>query len=329
MVRYVDLIQDAPIKREELKEKEAGPRKTRKLDKEDMEEYRGIYLTVQEYLEGVRRRVTRHMEFDLEPAVDFLDNIIGTPDLITRLYQFTSEYGHEEDFTISHSINTMILSLKVGQGMGYSREKLFELGLAALFHDLGMFLVPDEILRKPDTLTTEESEAVRKHPEMSRDILSTRGGTYPWLSEVVYQHHEREEGQGYPRGLRGDRIHDYAKIIGIVDTYEAMTHNRPHRRAISVRELIESKNQQFAPRIIKVFLEQISLYPMGSYVKLNNKSIAIVIDTNDQQPLRPVVNVLYDGQGNKMKVDQLVNLKENSLLWVVGNVSETDLPAGV
>jgi len=67
---------------------------------------------------------------------------------------------------------------------------------------------------------------------------------------------------------------------------------------------------------------------MGSYVKLNNKSIAIVIDTNDQQPLRPVVNVLYDGQGNKMKVDQLVNLKENSLLWVVGNVSETDLPAG-
>jgi len=328
MVRYVDLIQDAPIKREELKEKEAGPRKTRKLDKEDIEEYRRIYLTVQDYLEGVRRRVTRRMEFDLEPAVEFLEGIIGTPDHITRLYQFTSEYGHEEDFTISHSINTMILSLKVVQGMGYSREKLFELGLAALFHDLGMFLVPDDILKKPDKLTAEESEAVKKHPEISRDILSIRGGTYPWLSEVVYQHHEREEGQGYPRGLRGDRIHEYAKIIGIVDTYEAMTHNRPHRRAISVRELIESKNQQFAPRIIKVFLEQVSLYPIGSYVKLNNKSIAIVIDTNDQQPLRPVVNVLYDGQGYKMKAEQIVNLKENSLLWVVGNVSETDLLAG-
>ncbi|MCX5833105.1 MAG: HD domain-containing protein [Deltaproteobacteria bacterium] len=245
MVRYVDLIQDAPIKREELKEKEAEPRKTRKLDKGDMEEYRRIYLTVQDYLEGVRRRVTRHMDFDLEPAIDFLHNIIDTPNLITKLYQFTSEYGHEEDFTISHSINTMILSLKVGQGMGYSKDKLFEMGLAALFHDLGMFLVPDDILKKPDRLTTEESEAVRKHPEM-----------------------------------------------------------------------------------IKVFLEQVSLYPMGSYVKLNNKSIAKVIDTNDQQPLRPVVNVLFDGQGNKMKVDQIVNLEENSLLWVVGNVSETDLPAG-
>jgi HD-GYP domain-containing protein (c-di-GMP phosphodiesterase class II) len=328
MVRYVDLIQDAPIKREELQEKEADPLKSRKLGKEDMEEYRKIYVTVQEYLEGVRRRVTRHMDFDLEPAIDFLYSTIGTPDLITKLYQFTSEYGHEEDFTISHSINTMILSLKVGQGMGFSKDKLFELGLSALFHDIGMFLVPDDILRKPDRLTQEESDAVRKHPEMGRDILSIRGGSYPWLSEVVYQHHEREEGQGYPRGLRGDRIHEYAKILGIVDTYEAMTHNRPHRRAISVRELIESKNQQFAPRIIKVFLEQISLYPIGSYVKLNNKSLAKVIDTNDHQPLRPVVNVLFDSQGNRMKADQIVNLKDNSLLWVIGNVSETELPAG-
>jgi HD-GYP domain-containing protein (c-di-GMP phosphodiesterase class II) len=212
--------------------------------------------------------------------------------------------------------------------MGFSKDKLFELGLSALFHDIGMFLVPDDILRKPDRLTQEESDAVRKHPEMGRDILSIRGGSYPWLSEVVYQHHEREEGQGYPRGLRGDRIHEYAKILGIVDTYEAMTHNRPHRRAISVRELIESKNQQFAPRIIKVFLEQISLYPIGSYVKLNNKSLAKVIDTNDHQPLRPVVNVLFDSQGNRMKADQIVNLKDNSLLWVIGNLSETELPAG-
>lgn len=328
MVRYVDLIQDAPIKREELQGKEPDPLKARKMGKEDFEEYRKTYVTVQEYLEGVRRRVARHMDFDLEPAVDFLYRIIGTPELVTKLYRFTSEYGHEEDFTISHSINTMILSLKVGQGMGCSKDRLFELGLAALFHDVGMFLIPDDILRKPDRLTQEESEAVRKHPEMGRDILSVRDGSFPWLSEVVYQHHEREEGQGYPRGLRGDRIHEYAKIIGIVDAYEAMTHNRPHRRAISVRELIESKNQQFAPRIIKVFLEQISLYPIGSYVKLNNKSVGKVIDTNDHQPMRPVVNVLYDSQGNRMKVDQIVNLKDNSLLWVVGNVSEAELPAG-
>ena len=210
--------------------------------------------------------------------------------------------------------------------MGYEKNRLFELGLAALFHDVGMFRIPAEIINQPESLTEAEADLVRKHPEFGRDLLSAWREEYPFLPQVVYEHQERENGSGYPQGLPGDRMSEYAKIVGIVDTYEAMTHDRPHRRAISVRELIESRNRQFSPRIIKVFLEQISLYPIGSFVKLNNRAIGRVIATHDQQPLSPVVKLLYDAAGQKVVEERVVDLRENRLLWIAGNVPVEEMP---
>ena len=179
----------------------------------------------------------------------------------------------------------MVYALKIGAGFSYSAKRLHELALAALFHDVGMFLMPEEITNKNGKLSAGDLMVIKKHPVLGRDILSAFE-EYPWLAEVAYQHHERENGQGYPLGLKGDQISEYAKIIGIVDSYEAMTHNRPYRKALmqafSAQELIKSKNLLFSPMVIRVFLKEISIYPLGSYVRLNNK-----VSDRWSEPTRP------------------------------------------
>ncbi len=122
--------------------------------------------------------------------------------------------------------------------------------------------------------------------------------------------------QGYPSGLKGDEISEYAKIIGICDSYEAMTHDRPHKKAaaqyLSVLQLAGSQRYAFAPHIVKMFLDEITLYPIGSYVRLNNKAIGVVVETNPNNPLKPTVRIVVDGHGKKAMEEKLINLAENS-----------------
>ena len=170
--------------------------------------------------------------FDLEPALIYINNVIAsTEDLISRIYQLTVDYDRDDDFYLSSPVNTMVYGLKVAQRIGYEKANLIEFGLAALLHDVGMFKIPDEILNKEGRLTDDELHLIRKHPEMAVEILSGYRNAYPKMIRAIYEHQERANGQGYPQGLKGDEICDYAKIIGICDSYEAMTHHRPHKKA--------------------------------------------------------------------------------------------------
>ena len=172
---------------------------------------------------------------------------------------------------------------------------------------------------------------VKRHPELGKNLLFKFKDQLPWLARAVHEHQERENGHGYPRGIKGDEIDEYAKIIGICDSYEAMTHNRPHKKAImqctSVRELIETKDLLFPTKILRAFLEELSLYPIGSCVKLNNNSIGRVIDTNKDQPLKPIIKILFDGHGNKVTEERIIDLKVNTVLNILGGVSEDELPS--
>ncbi|MHB9099606.1 MAG: HD-GYP domain-containing protein, partial [Syntrophales bacterium] len=142
--------------------------------------------------------------------------------------------------------------------------------------------------------------------------------------------HERENGQGYPSGLKGEQISEYAKIIGICDSYEAMTHDRPHKKAaaqyISVLQLAGSKDMLFSPHIVKIFLDEITLYPIGSYVRLNNKAVGVVVETNPGNPMKPTLRIVVDGHGRKATETKLINLAENSILTIVAGVSADELP---
>ncbi|MEA3417683.1 MAG: HD domain-containing phosphohydrolase [Thermodesulfobacteriota bacterium] len=296
--------------------------------KKETEEIRKIYLSFQNYINEVRTSILNNKSFKIDSALILINKIINTPDMINELYQSSIHFGRKEGYAISRSINTLVYALKISQGMEYSKTQLLELGLAALLYDVGMFRIPESIIKKKGELTGSEVALIRKHPEIGRDILSVFKEDYPWLSRVAYEHHERENGQGYPHGIKGDEICEYAKITGIVDTYEAMIHNRAHRKAIiqhvSIRELILSKNLMFSPKTIKAFIKEISLYPIGSYVTLNNKAVGMVIRTDEKNPMKPVVKLLFDGKGKA--VTEEIKLSENPLLCIAETISIDEIP---
>jgi HD-GYP domain-containing protein (c-di-GMP phosphodiesterase class II) len=171
---------------------------------------------------------------------------------------------------------------------------------------------------------------IKSHPEFAVEILNPFAAKYPKMIRAVYEHQERANGQGYPRGLKGEDICDYAQIIGICDSYEAMTHHRPHKKPLlqadSIKELISSKAKLFEPRITKMFLDEISIYPIGSYVRLNNRNIGRVVATNKNNPMKPVVNLIFDEKGIKMDPPRMVDLRSHPVLNIEDSVSFEDLP---
>ena len=295
----------------------------------DEDEAENIYRSFQSFMAEVKECVIKNETVRFENALIPIRKLIDTQQMLEWIYPFTvATTINVEDYLIFHSVNVMVYSLKMGRHMGYPQSKLTELALSALLHDIGLFMIPDNVTTKKESLTESEISLVKRHPDMGKNLLGAFKEDCPWLLRAVYEHHEKENGQGYPEGIKGDMISEYAKIIGICDSYEAMTHSRPHRKAImqfvSVRELVETKN--FSNKILKAFLDELSLYPIGSYVKLNNKSIGRVIATNPDQPLKPIINLLFDGNGNRITEERIINLKENPILVVSGGIDKEEFP---
>jgi HD-GYP domain-containing protein (c-di-GMP phosphodiesterase class II) len=290
-----------------------------------------IYTSATNYLQTVRERLQlAEGLLNLDVPLRIIEQMVEKPSLVDEMYQFTLAFGHSDNFDISSPVNNMIYCFKIGVRMGYSSISLTEICLAALHHDIGMYMLPEAIVNKAGKLTSSELTVLRKHTETGRDLLKSFDTAYPNFSRAVYEHHERESGQGYPLGIKGEEICEYAKIIGICDSYEAMTHNRPHRKAaaqyISVLELAETKNMFFAPHIVKIFLDELTLYPVGSYVRLNNGAVGVVIGTNRSNPFKPTIRIVSDGQGNRISDERLIDLAEGTILNIVAGISAEEVP---
>jgi hypothetical protein len=253
----------------------------------------------------------------LDAAVTALVESLARED--TLLVHALAGGGTHLDLPIQ-MVNVAILAVKIGQGVGYEQEDLRRLALAASVHDVGMVIVPRTILEKPGPLAADEVALIRQHPETGFRMLKTLGPAYEWLATVALHEHEREDGSGYPQGLQGDQIHEYAKIIGLADLYEALTHTRPYQKTRvsfdAVKEIMSADRNKFPNRILRGLIQGLSTFPVGSLVRLNSKEIARVVATNPAYPLRPVVEILKDPRGERLPSPRRVDLAQNSLLYI-------------
>jgi HD-GYP domain-containing protein (c-di-GMP phosphodiesterase class II) len=219
-----------------------------------------------------------------------------------------------------HMVNTAIFAIKIAQAAGFRKEELPWLGLAGAIHDLGMIGVPRGILEKSGALKPDEMAQVRQHPERGFELLRQLGSEYEWLANVAWQEHEREDGTGYPSGLKGDEIHDYAKIVGLADVYEALTHSRPHRVAWTpfdvMKELITAERTRFPDRLLKGVIHGLSTFPVGSFVRLNSQEVGRIVSTNPALPLRPVIEMVFGPKGERLSPPRREDLSTNTLLYV-------------
>jgi len=229
-----------------------------------------------------------------------------------------------------HSVNVSVFAIKTGIGLGYSRDQLVHLCMAALVHDIGMGKVPNEILTRHGSLSSSEAAQIKQHPDHGREALSALGQDYQWLADVAYEEHERENGQGYPRGLRGNQINEFAKIVGVADIFEAFSHPRTFRKTFvaneALQKLISMKGEFFDARVIKALMSEISMFPLGTYVQLNTDEVGKVIATNSNNVLKPVVAVLYDHTGARIRQPKTINLEQYPMISILRSLSEEELP---
>jgi HD-GYP domain-containing protein (c-di-GMP phosphodiesterase class II) len=228
---------------------------------------------------------------------------------------------------VTHSVNVAIFAMKLGEGLNYAPSRLASLGTAALVHDVGMVSLPDEIYTK-EVLDPSEQKALRNHPVKGAEYLSNLDEQDAWLAEVALHEHEREDGSGYPSGLKGHQIREEAKIIGLVDTYAGLVQSRPDRRGLTpfdaVKEITQTHRKRFHPRILRALLQKLSAFPIGSLVRLNSGIVGRVSQTFEAYPLRPVVVPLFDADKWPMENATPVSLRENPILHISGVVYPED-----
>lgn len=241
--------------------KRSGPKKTalESKDRERTEVDVSIYPNgipkpsvglQKEDVQGIRKIMERVVEAILKDK----SNLINlTKDAYTGNYLY------------NHSVNVAILAVRIGLGLGLDEQRLVNLGISALLHDIGLVKVPEDVLNKKGKLSEDEYQQLKGHPELGLKILEDIGQIEEEIKYAVSEHHERESGQGYPKGLTKDEIHQFAKIIGLVDIYEALTHPRFYReKRFSYQEAIDEiknldKQSFFDRRILTVFLKELTL----------------------------------------------------------------------
>ncbi len=218
-------------------------------------------------------------------------------------------------------VNVTILSSIMGSVLRLTGHKLIQLATGALLHDIGMVKVPKGILRKKEKLSAEELNQIRTHPIHSYRLIA-KDLKYPEeIGVIALQHHERWDGQGYPRHLRGEDINLGARIVAVADAYIAMINERPHRNSMigyaAMKNVLSDNGRHFDPRVLKAFLESMGIYPIGSIVQLNNSAIGRVTEIHTEAPLRPVVELIIDEYGNSLSERDAVDLLARKTLFIV------------
>ena len=237
----------------------------------------------------------------LERTVDeMIDQILNNKDVQVNMLDLKIF----DDYTYFHSVNVAVLSLLIGISLNKKRPVLRELGMAAILHDIGKVFVDKDILNKPDRLTAEEMNQMMSHSEKGYQYLKQQFSISGSTLDAIIDHHEKIDGSGYPNKKSEQTITESGRIIAVADVYDALTSDRPYRKAMPPAEAIEylmgGSSVLFDENIVKNFIKKIVPYSPGMTVRLSNNSLAIVIRNHPDACLRPVVRIIQE-QGRQVE----------------------------
>ena len=239
---------------------------------------------------------------------ELTESVVRNPNALLCLTQLKDR----DLYTSQHSVNVCIFTLAFARHIGVPKTKMEALGLGALLHDIGKMRVSLEVLNKPGPLTDEEFTEMKRHPELSLEILDRQEGIHEITRDVVHSHHERIDGGGYPRGLKGREISLYARMVAIVDVYDAITSARVYHDPVSplvaLQRLYQWRYKDFDNRLVEKFIQCLGVYPAGSLVELNSGEVGVVVKVNAEDRPRPVVKLLLDRAGRPRDEAPLLDL---------------------
>ncbi len=260
-----------------------------KLESESISQIKDVYQKFHNTMGKIDNTTVKQIS---NVVNNLISEILSKESLSNNIIEFKSY----DNYTYQHCLNVAVLSISTGISLGFSEFELHEIGMCGLMHDIGKMLIPLSIINKPGKLTEEEFNIMKSHPVNSASQLQ-----YLVSSDVlrgIESHHEKMDGTGYPYGRKGDNIHRYAKILSVCDVYDALTSTRSYRKSCFPSEVIEyimgCADTHFDYEVLCKFLKNIVAYPVGTFVKLSNDKIAVVVKNYSDNIMRPLVRIINE-----------------------------------
>jgi len=302
-------------------------RQSQVLSEKDIDaETISLYTIATAYVLESIRRVEQKKRPDIDRGKELVQRLSDSIVHSSALLLLATD--RRQDFAVStHCVNVSVLSLRLSQTLGYLLQKQIEVGLAALLHEIGVAKLPEGMLQEAGQVRPE----ARQRPVYGAKILEEWCPEYGWLAKTVGQVYERENGSGFPQGLKGEDICEEAKILGIMDVFEACIHDRPHRKALTGYQLLDAftrgETESFAAHIVKALIEGFSVYTYNEYVVLNTDEMGRVVEVNSGNLCRPLVRILYDKERKAVEQPLEIDLSKKPSLFITKAVTYDELMA--
>jgi len=218
-----------------------------------------------------------------------------------------------DDYTFSHSVNVAVFAIAIGRACNMTHAHLQILGAGSLMHDLGKLQIDPAIIKKPGPLNPREFETIKKHPELGVEIARRMDDICPEIIDIIRCHHLHYDRSGYPQTLPSTNAAPLVDITTVADSYDAITTLRAYRRpsspAVAVRLLQQVAGTQLNPEYVQVLSDVLGHYPVGSLVRLVNNEIGLIVDADIHNPLRGIIRILRDSEGNMLQTPPLQQLE--------------------
>lgn len=259
---------------------------------------------------GVLGRQTRRFlnacaagqSLDIQAAEAAIHSLAETLEHNLAALVWLTRIKQQDDYTAEHCINVAVLAMGLAYALEWPREEIELAGMAGLLHDLGKMRVDSAILNKPGRLTPDEYEHLKTHTTLGYELLRRDPDVPAPVTQVVLDHHERPDGQGYPNARAAHEVGPLSSLVAVVDSYDAITSNRVYDAARSHHEALgilwRQRDKQFDATLVEAFIQFMGWVTPGTLVRLSTGDIAVVIQANHGRRLKPVVRLLVpDGDG--------------------------------
>ncbi|NPV26067.1 MAG: HD-GYP domain-containing protein [Firmicutes bacterium] len=280
---------------------------------------------IKECAEKIRGNQKLNIKLVTDIVNQILDDIGSSPTLVV-LNDIRTKSTH----LYNHSVSVCVLAILTGIAMGYDQLRLKLLGTGALLHDIGKGTLDEAILNNSNERSASEEAVYREHPTAGFELIRTYGELSLLVAHTAFQHHERFDGSGYPRGLKGEEIHPFGKITAVADTFDNLVSPlNPAKRLYphqALQQMVAEAGKAFDPQILKVFCKVIAPYPVGSTVQLSTGDIGVVVHVDPEHPARPKVKLISNKFGIIIHKFPVVDLKTRPQIFIQDVLTEKQRP---
>jgi putative nucleotidyltransferase with HDIG domain len=269
------------------------------------------YDKTKDHVEEVLTSLSNGESFDIEASRQAIQSCVSSILNNANALLWLTQVKEQHKYTAEHSLRVGILAIAFGRFIGLKEHELETIGLCGMLHDIGKTKIPDDILNKPGRLTRIEYDIMKQHSVYGKELLDEQQGVNKLIKDTAHFHHERIDGKGYPEKLSAAYLHQFVRMVSIVDVYDAITSTRSYKDGSpafdALKILYAERDKHFDSELVEAFIRMVGIYPPGTLVEMTNGEVGIVVSANADSRLRPKVELVMTAD-KKFRSSYVINL---------------------